>query len=224
MKTKCRLIFLFAICVFSSAYPQNLKTAILGNKNIFSFGTTQVNCLDGRGWNKLRRDNLNFFYSYGRVIHQKHIIVLSHVHHESLWDFEAQPPVRVSEYLDNVNLHYGYIISKGAFQVIPHAGLSYNYYGFEGVLHGYRNPGSLWNEPLDSFLDRKSIGGVTGVDVNYYLLKHFAIGAKLSYAYYPFEKAKLERSDATGPTQEFVDNYHPLDDFLFLNLCFVIRL
>nr|MDP3930121.1 hypothetical protein [Bacteroidota bacterium] len=96
----------------------------------------------------------------------------------------------------SASLGYGYLLSVQKLQAMAFANVPYRYKGSEYFIYFEPNDG-LWTciGPTYIHAPTHSIGIGAGIDLNYFLLKNWAIGAKVQYQYFPFDNREFMGSD-----------------------------
>lgn len=212
------------ICWAFIVKAQHISEKLLGGKNRFEFGNTFVSYFDKEGFNSYELNKFNLYWSYSRIIKNKHVININLTTYRSPYISNANVGQVAGSSFESLNLGYGRILHTKKLEIIPNASLSYRYNGVQSVVFAYRNPGSLLSEPLFAYLEYNSVGGLLAVDANYFLVKYIGIGLKLSYAFYPFENAKLSADGVDKPDPAFVETHGPLNQMLIINGKIILRL
>ncbi|MES2727451.1 MAG: hypothetical protein V4643_10145 [Bacteroidota bacterium] len=212
------------ICWAFIAKAQHINDKLLGGKNRFEFGNTLVNYFNKDGFNNYELNKFNLYWSYSRIIKNKHVININLTSYRSPYVSNANIGQIAGSEFESLNLGYGRILNTKKLEIIPQLSLSYRYNGGQSVVFAYRNQGSLFSEPLFAHLRYNSIGGIFAVDANYFLMKHIGIGLKFSYAFYPFENAKLAAGGVDQPDPAFVETHKPLNQMLIINGKLILRL
>ena len=226
------ILTFFLLCVFNSK-AQSKENKLFDCKNHFEIGNIFVSYFDQKG---LVGDVVNYNYrsvegyitrylSYSRIIKKKHVLSLNYTNFSTPpIPYDVPVGTVIGSVFKSVGIGYGQIFELFKLQIIPSINISYRYSGIETVVFGYRNPGQPLSEPLWADLRYNSVGGSLSLDANYFIVKHIGIGAKLTYALYPFENAKLDAGGIDKPDPALVASHKPYNEMLILNCKLIFRL
>jgi len=232
-------VFVFAVyllCAFN-LNAQGWKKKVFGNKNQFEIGNNVTfypsSYFDNRNnfssnlQHYYMYRSMNYFLNYTRDLKNDYNLSVdfiqgSNYNPENPADWDLGEIIFTAYKLFNLAFGKQFRISK--FEFNPRIYLSYRYFGGQGTIIGYRNPGSLLSEPFLGFLFYNSVGGAVGMDINYIFTKHFGLGVKTSYNFYPFEDAKLSSiDDSYEPDPLLVATHKPLNQMVLLHFKLIGR-
>jgi hypothetical protein len=225
---------IFFLCAFN-LNAQGWKSKVFGNKNQFEFGINRTyypnSKFDDHGNFRISYYtsyryfiNANYFVGYTRTIGKDYTISLDLMRGftpNSKGNAAAIGEILGARY-KMFNIGFGKQFNFAKLQFHPKMYLSYRYDGHQYTIFGYRAPPF---EPLFADLWYNSVGISIGTDINYFFHKHFGVGLKTSYNFYPFEKAKLSAGQSIDqPDPLLVATHKPLNQMVILNFKIIARL
>ena len=201
---------------------QSIQQKLFGGKNRVEIGTTGMHFFSQKISKSHKPTTDKIYIGYSRIFNSNNIISLDYIEFSGGFNNWKIGDI-IGTYAESFTVSYGRIFNYSSIEIIPSLGLSYRYDGLEFISFAERNPGLPWSEPIFAILRYNSIGIKGGFDLNYFFAKNMGLGAKFSYANYPFEKARFATGGIDEPSQECKDTHLPLNQMIILNLKLIGR-
>jgi hypothetical protein len=159
-----------------------------------------------------RLNYTNLFYSYKIIINNKHCFKINKMVYNAYSGQLNNINIGFSDFdVELLNMGYGRNFNFKKINATMFLQLSQRT-GTEYALLGF-----LSNHPLNAELKYNSYGIALGTDFDFFITKNLGLGLNINYYNYPFETNKLEGDDVQYVDPSIIENYKPMQEFVFIN-------